>query len=305
MRTEKFQLGEVLRVERALADAFGGPNEKLESWQTGIRVFLEGVNILDLLTIGTIEASLTSFYPVKTGLPRFAVIDSSFKDVRIAGRQVDLYINQAFHRNATTYDELRTAILRHEIRSVKPAKENWRDFDSPILTSLVTELKVEPKRFEIEDHAVRVPEFGRISFGELAVEPERRTLSMLRVQLDGTVEGEIDLGTIVVNGISSRSSWQREPAYEQDNDRSTGLEPDEEAEVVEDLRHWLNTNPRQDEPFLLFMGRSLTPRQFYEQVETRTDHGLSFLRFLAEQSKEFDLRPRDVIRRAVDANKAE
>lgn len=29
MRTEKFQLGEVLRVERALADAFGGPNEKL------------------------------------------------------------------------------------------------------------------------------------------------------------------------------------------------------------------------------------------------------------------------------------
>ena len=223
----------------------------------------------------------------------------------IAGSPVDVYVNGDFHRHPTTYDDLRTALLKQEIRSAKPKADGWQDFDSPILTSLVAELRADSKSFQIEGSAIRIPEFGRISFADLAVEPERRTLTMVRVELDGVVEGEIDLGLIVVNGVSSRSSWQREPGYEQEANRSTGLEPDEEVEVVDDLKHWLNTNPRQDEPFLFFMGRSLTPKQLFEQVEARTDHGLSFLRFLAEQSKISDQRPRDVIRRAVDANKAE
>lgn len=304
-RTDKFQLGEILHVDRAQADAFGIVNDKREAWQTGIRVQIDGANILDVLVIGRIEAMVTSSYPVNSGLPRFSVDEISYKDLRIAGTHVGFDINQEFHRNPTTYNDFRTAILHQDIRSAKPKAESRRDFDSPILTSLVTELRADSKSFQIEGNAIRVPEFGRISFADLAIEPERRTLTMLRVELDGVVVGEIDLGTIVVNGISGRSSWQREPGYEQDTDRSTGLELDEEAEVVDDLKHWLNTNPRQDEPFLFFMGRSLTPRQFFDQVETRTDHGLSFLRFLAEQSKISDQRPRDVIRRAVDANKAE
>lgn len=304
-RTEGFQMGALLRMGRAQAATFGAFDEKREAWQTSVQVQIDETNILDVLTIGRIEATLTSWYPVEYGLPRFAVIESSFKEVRIGGSPVDLYINEDFHRSPTTYDDLRTAILKRQVRSAKPKADSWQDFDSPILTSLVTELRAESKSFQIEDSAIRVPEFGRISFADLAVEPERRTLTMLRVELDGTVQGEIDLGTIVVNGISSRSSWQREPGYEQDSNRATGLEPDEEVEVVDDLKHWLNTNPRQDEPFLFFMGRSLTPRQFFDQVEARTDHGLSFLRFLAEQSKISDQRPRDVIRRAVDANKSE
>lgn len=304
-RTDRFQIREMLHVDRGQADAFGSFDEKLEAWHTSVKVHIEGTNILDVLTIGSIEAMLSSWYPINSGLPRFAILESVFKDVRVAGSPVGVSVNQEFHRNRTTYDQFRTALLKQEIRSAKPKAESWRDFDSPILTSLVTELRADSKAFQIEDSAIRVPEFGRISFADLAVEPERRALTMLRVELDGTVQGEIDLGTIVVNGISSRSSWQREPGYEQDSNRATGLEPDEEVEVVDDLKHWLNTNPRQDEPFLFFMGRSLTPRQFFDQVEARTDHGLSFLRFLAEQSKISDQRPRDVIRRAVDANKSE
>jgi len=304
-RIEGFQSGELLRVGRAQAATFGGFDEKREAWQTSVQVQIDETNVLDVFTIGRIEATLTSSYPIDYGLPRFAVIESSFKDVRVAGSQIGVYVNEDFHRHPTTYDDLRTAILKQQIRSATPKAESWQDFDSPILTSLVTELRGDSKSFRIEDHAIRIPEFGRISFADLAVEPERRTITMVRLELDGMVEGEIDLGTIVVNGISSRSSWQREPGYELDTDRSTGLEPDEEVEVVDDLRHWLNTNPRQDEPFLFFMGRSLTPKQFFEQVEARTDHGLSFLRFLTEQSRKSDQRPRDVIRRAVDANKAE
>jgi hypothetical protein len=88
-------------------------------------------------------------------------------------------------------------------------------------------------------------------------------------------------------------------------DLSSELEPNEEIAVIEDLKNWKDTNPKKDEPFLFLMGRSFTPEQFFHEVEERTEFGVSFLRFLAAQSRETNQRPRDVIRRAVDANQVE
>jgi len=117
-RADKFQFGQVLRVELVQADAFGDYDEKAESWRTGVHVILEGCNILEVVEIGRIEATLTSSYPIKTGLPRFGVVESSFKDFRIAGNAVGIYINTGFYREPTTYDEF--------LRSDAPVRRLWQ-----------------------------------------------------------------------------------------------------------------------------------------------------------------------------------
>jgi hypothetical protein len=244
-------------------------------------------------------------YPVVGGQPYFSSQGTSFEDLRIAGGHTEISVNQELYGRPRTYDDF---LNWHDNAGHHEREQVFRQARShgPIITSLVSELKAESQnRFRVDGNVIDVPNFGRIRFAELVIERERRALTMLHLELGGEIQGEINLATLVLNGISDRTTSEREWAAENALELVTDLDEKEEAEVLGELKQWVNTHPRQEEPFLFFMGRSLTPSEFFHEVEEKTAFGIDFLRFLAEQSKSFDQRPRDAIRRAVDANRAE
>jgi len=81
------------------------------------------------------------------------------------------------------------------------------------------------------------------------------------------------------------------------------LDEEQSREVLKLLEGWAYGHPKKDLPFLILMGRILTPVQFYKEVADGTDFGASFLRFLAEQSRRSEEPPTAFLQRAIQANR--
>ena len=143
-----------------------------------------------------------------------------------------------------------------------------------------------------EGNRIKIPDFVALVLGELAVEPQRCHLRMVRTELDGFVSGRVDLGVLTIDNASDVAPLAaRMPEQERVTAQSTNLDEEQEKEILAEPNEWVNTHPKRDEPFLFFMGRTLTPVEFFNEVETKTEFGVSFVRFVAEQSKRFEERP--------------
>jgi hypothetical protein len=299
----QFRIPGLLELGSAYAEGQGLYDESARTWRTEVRIAIEQGNVLDVLTFGRISARLVSSYSVDSNQPYFSVLGTVFDDLRIAGSEVQIEFDKVYGE-PTRYDQLLNLERFQGDRFLKQA-----DSDRPALASLVSKVNIESESLKnivrVDGNVIYVPDFGKIRLGEIAIDPEWWMLTLIHLELEGAFTGEIRLGNLRVSSRYDREMREEGPAEGRDMDLSTNLDEEEEAEVRDDLNQWVNTHPRPDEPFLFFMGRSLTPVEFFREVEEKTSFGISFLRFLAEQSKEADERPRDAIRRAVDANGTE
>jgi hypothetical protein len=76
----------------------------------------------------------------------------------------------------------------------------------------------------------------------------------------------------------------------------------EVAEVVEYLHRWV-AGTDNDGPFLVMMGRTMTPDEFVSEVENGTPFGDSFLRFIDEQARRCHTRPLHLVYQAIVADR--
>jgi len=83
-----------------------------------------------------------------------------------------------------------------------------------------------------------------------------------------------------------------------------GLDRFDYDDVVQALREWAGSHPRAEEPIFFEMGRAYSPAEFTNQVVEHTDIGLSFLEYIASQSKRTGVRPRTFVDRAILANRS-
>jgi hypothetical protein len=74
------------------------------------------------------------------------------------------------------------------------------------------------------------------------------------------------------------------------------------AEIVEYLNRWA-AGTENDGPFLVLMGRTLTPDQFVAEVENGTPFGNAFLRFIDEQARRCHTRPLHLVYQAIVADR--
>ena len=81
------------------------------------------------------------------------------------------------------------------------------------------------------------------------------------------------------------------------------MNPDEEGTVIRALEEWVFSHPHKDRPFLIFMGRSFTPVEYFHEVIDNPEFRSDLFRFLEEQAERSQERPVDMIRRAVEANR--
>ena len=293
----------ILEIKQAYGETEGRFNDQQDAWQTTVRLTIEKCNLGDVVTIGRMSATLVSSYPATAGSPDFSVVNAVFEDVRLAGIPVQVLTNSEIQARPFTYENLigGDAFRRVNVRKTLDGSE-------AAIVSIIESLRMErerPSGVYVDGNIIVFPGLGQVRMGELIVEPERCILRLLRAEFSGTIRAQADVGILSIDGVVERSMAREEPGEEHIEPTSTKLDEEEEAEVMEALKEWLNTEPEPDRPFLFFMGHSLTPVQFFREVEEKTRFGVSFLRFLSDQSKRFGEHPREAIRRATDANRAE
>ena len=80
--------------------------------------------------------------------------------------------------------------------------------------------------------------------------------------------------------------------------RDLEMDDAEVAELVEYLRRWA-AGTENDRPFLVMMGRTLTPDEFVKEVEDGTSFGNAFLRYIDEQARRCHIRPLNLVYQAI------
>ncbi|HSU31707.1 MAG TPA: hypothetical protein VLJ11_10770 [Bryobacteraceae bacterium] len=81
------------------------------------------------------------------------------------------------------------------------------------------------------------------------------------------------------------------------------MSSDDEGVVMRALEEWVFSHPHKDRPFLIIMGRSFTPVQYWNEVRENEQFRTKLFRFLEEQAERAGERPVDMIYRAVGANR--
>lgn len=76
----------------------------------------------------------------------------------------------------------------------------------------------------------------------------------------------------------------------------------EVAEILEYLHRWA-AGTANDGPFLVMMGRTMTPDEFVDEVEGKTPFGSAFLGYIDEQARRCHTRPLHLVYQAIVADR--
>jgi hypothetical protein len=173
-----------------------------------------------VLRVKRLRASLTSRSPLTSGEP-FIKLDD---DTVVEGVKIDRYgliveLNKTLFQRYDTHSKLRASVdnkkfLREhgdsllintpfEGRIVSRAGELVETAGGTIYATIVKRLRWAGKPYPgavIEQHTVRVPDFGRIFFGEILIGRKWRRLTMMRLKLGSPIALDMACGEIDVNG---------------------------------------------------------------------------------------------------------
>jgi hypothetical protein len=78
----------------------------------------------------------------------------------------------------------------------------------------------------------------------------------------------------------------------------------EEGQILIALEKWAFSHPFKDRAFLVLMGRSYTPIEYFRDVKENGEFRLAFFNFLSLQAERAKEKPIAMIVRAIDANVA-
>jgi hypothetical protein len=211
-RTENFRLQEVFTYGAAHTIVSGNKNEKDGSFNALASATLERLNILDMVTADRVVARVSSKQYIDELEPTVLTLGTRIENLRIAGCPVqvefdnDLFRRLAtfksftdeYHGNQQTQQMLQTRLLGNKPKSDVPdflhERYNWFDKDKfgskgIVLCTLVKEIKTNCPELQIYGNVVVVPQFGKIYFGEIALQRDQRELSTFRVELGSAVGG--------------------------------------------------------------------------------------------------------------------
>src|SRR5215472_4490506 len=186
---------------------FGSAQTHLSgSWQdqdtatTSVTVVVEGLRILDFLTVDRMVTRLTSEYKFggTTSENHIIAVGSHFDGLRLGGFDVKVTLRHDLLINCKTFADLQNGVM-NDTNSGKlafPGKE-------VLLCSLVEKIETDLDKVpgvEIEGHVIRIPHFGEVALAEVFAGRGIRTLTMLRFQLGSPDGGGGSSGSGSSNG---------------------------------------------------------------------------------------------------------
>ncbi len=211
-RAENFRLQEVFTYSAAHTLVSGNKNERDGSYNALASATLEGLNILDMVTADRVVARVSSKQYIDEPEPTVLTLGTRIENLRIAGCRVEVEFDNdlfrrlgtfksftdEYHGNQQTPQMLQTRLLGTKPKSDVPEflheRYNWFDKDEfgskgIVLCTVVKEIKCNCPELQIYGNVVVVPQFGKIYFGEIALQRNQRELSTFRVELGSAVGG--------------------------------------------------------------------------------------------------------------------
>jgi hypothetical protein len=176
------------------------------SWQdentatTSVTVVVEGLRILDFLSVDRMVTRVTSEYKFgnKNSESHIIAVGSHFDNLRLGGFEVKVTLRHDLLLKSKTFEDLKSNV-KNDQKSGKIAKFG----DGVALCSLAEKIETDLKDVpgvEIEGHVVRIPHYGEIALAEVFASHGTRTLTMLRFKLGSPDGGGGSSGSGSTNG---------------------------------------------------------------------------------------------------------
>ena len=176
------------------------------SWQedniatTSVTVVVEGLKILDFLSVDGMVTRLTSEYVLdkNNSESHIIAVGSHFDDLRLGGYEVKVTLRHDLLIRSKTFEDLKKNV-KNDTKSGKIVKFG----DGVLLCSLVEKIETDLENVpgvEIEGHVIRIPHFGEVALAEVFAKHATRTLTMLRFKLGSPDGGGGSSGSGSTNG---------------------------------------------------------------------------------------------------------
>ena len=168
---------------------------------------VDGLAILSRVFVGRAAMELVKEQPVP-GDPCFMLKGCTLDNVRIDNSRLKVTLAEGFYAGCTTYAQLEAKHASNPklflpLDSSEDSLTTFPD-DQPMVKCTIVEnisWDGEPHpTAEIHGHVVRVPNFGKIYFGEMFVTDHSRRLTMVRFQLGSDDGGEVTAADGETNG---------------------------------------------------------------------------------------------------------
>ena len=180
------------------------------SWQdedtptTSVTVVVEGLKILDFLSVDRMVTRVTSEYKFdkkkskQDSESHIIAVGSHFDNLRLGGYEVKVTLRHDLLLKSKTFDDLKNNV-KNDPKSGKIVKFG----DGVVLCSLVEKIETDLEKVpgvEIEGHVIRIPHYGEIALAEVFAKHATRTLTMLRFKLGSPDGGSGTSGGGTTNG---------------------------------------------------------------------------------------------------------
>lgn len=184
---EKFEIPRLASFKSAQTHVSGSFQDAYTA-TSSVTVVVEGLKILDFLSVDKLVLRLTSEYNLKqkNGEAHIIAVGSHFQGLRLGGFEVKVTLRHDLLLKSPTYADLKN--------SVKKDGDDGKIVvhgDEVLLCSLVEKIETDLadlKGVEVEGHTIRIPHFGEIALAEVFAGRGIRTLTMLRFEL-GSPDG--------------------------------------------------------------------------------------------------------------------
>src|SRR6201996_405605 len=231
-RTENYRLRDLVSYRSAHSYVSG--IQTAEETHTVASSTIEGLNILDVITADAIVGRLSSKHG-KTGQPEIITLGSTFINLKIAGKPVEVDLENDVFIAHPTYDKLvshldpqgKQAKAAARAKSSAKFRYAWgQSNDQPpqqlekgmliptgadshlangiLHTSLVKQVRPVGSNNSAQElpyaYAIQIPHVGRVYLGELFVTGDSKRLTMLRVDLGCPVVGIFAAAAPTTNG---------------------------------------------------------------------------------------------------------
>jgi hypothetical protein len=201
-RVDNFDIPRLVSFKSAITHVSGSWQDK-HTVTTSSTAVLEGLKILDFLTVDRVVSRLTSEFKHDPEHPKrkeghIIALGSHFENLRLGGHAVNVTLRHELLLNSKTFDDLRSN-LAGDANSDKMTVVD----DGVALCSLVQEIDTDLKKlpgFTIKGHILQVPHFGEIALAEIFAEQGAITLTMLRFKLGSPDEGSGTAGETFSDG---------------------------------------------------------------------------------------------------------
>jgi hypothetical protein len=180
-RVEKFRHRDMLSCDAAYTTAVGHGEGGLHT--TLVTATVEYLNILNMVTADRVVTRIASRHKLDGTEPSILTVGSHIDNLKIAGQPVEFEYDGDFLSTWDTFAEAKTGAASKPGASVH---------DGMIGASIVKSIKA-PAGLTVENNRIHFPEFGSIYLGELYIWRDRRKLTMMRLVLGCSHDGDVTI----------------------------------------------------------------------------------------------------------------